>query len=368
MKLYITDCFRLVFFDSHTSSVSMDEEGGAVTIPSSSRTIALENSNDVLARVAHIVRTHVQIIVGILAFVAKIVNLIHEYGESTWAVALPAFGSHTVQVGLYENQKGTIAEVIIHVFARVADIVREGILWRIFFSPLTRKNALIISCIAMSIDPLFFYIPVIDDKNKCLGIDKRLKTAALCLRALPDATFALHAINQVFIVLGKLINQRPSSRVSEDGDFEFLFVRMLFEYINWRFPYPSHPQSGGSEHFGQRVTTLNVSLLCIIWPGYLEVFGISFLFNERYHAGINSWQYFKKYHLLNELCPSNPPSATVFNFGIFLDAIQYGITRSMHFPTKFFYCVWWGVRNLSPDLWTTRVLEICGHPPLDLFV
>lgn len=49
----------------------------------------------------------------------------------------------------------------------------------------------------MSIDPVFFYIPVIDEKNKCLGIDKRLKTVALWLRALPDAAFALQTINSV---------------------------------------------------------------------------------------------------------------------------------------------------------------------------
>ncbi|BFG28386.1 hypothetical protein CerSpe_146600 [Prunus speciosa] len=133
----------------------------------------------------------------------------------------------------------TIVEIIIHVLERVADIVgtligiivrtiiwniknviadvaefvskyfndgdrvndgrkKKGILWCIFFSSLTRKNAFIISCIAVSIDPLFFYIPVIDEKNNCLGIDKRLRTVALWLRALPDAAFALQTINSVF--------------------------------------------------------------------------------------------------------------------------------------------------------------------------
>ncbi|KAI5332259.1 hypothetical protein L3X38_022388 [Prunus dulcis] len=50
---------------------------------------------------------------------------------------------------------------------------------------------------------------------------------------------------------------------------------------------------------------------------------------------------------LDELCPVNPQNAAIFNFGIFLEAIQSGITRSENFPTKFFYCVWWGIRNLS---------------------
>ncbi|XP_020418705.1 cyclic nucleotide-gated ion channel 1-like [Prunus persica] len=393
----------------------MDEEGGEVTIPSSSRTIAPENSNDVLARVAHIVRTLVQIIVGILAFVAKIVR--------------------------------TIAEVIIHVLGRVADIVRiliqiillvrifvpkfmskffdfgdeyynhemkkKGLLWRVFFSPLTRKNAFIISCIAVSIDPLFFYIPVIDEKNKCLGIDKRLKTAALCLRALPDAAFVLHTINHVFMLLGGvLISWVPWIRVPEVGAFVFLvgilgiLVILVFSFLSILIgaflilPIPQLAivvfffKSAGSGHFGQRVTTVNVFLVMHYPARVFLIYRFSKYLKNKPKTGVQAALYFFFYVLsshvlggfwyffsiqreiscwhqfcenaiscgatdycsgstsrnitfLNELCPSNPPNATVFNFGIFLDAIQYGITRSMHFPTKFFYCVWWGVRNLS---------------------
>ncbi|BBH01288.1 cyclic nucleotide gated channel 1 [Prunus dulcis] len=291
-------------------------------------TIAPENRNDVLARVPHIVRTLVQIIVGILAFVAEIVSLIHEYR-----------GSH---VGCSTTRVWTIAEVIIEVLEDVADIVRTLV------EIIAGTLALVSSIVRFELGFKFY---VIDEKNNCLGIDKRLKIAALCLRALPDATFALHTINH---------------------------------YINWRFPYPSIPQtrntnyshqdniqggkkknmhnawklaivvfffkSGGSGHFGQRVTTVNVL------GGFWYFFSIQ--------REISCWHQFCKNAIscgatdycsgstsrnitfLNELCPSNPPSATVFNFGIFLDAIQYGITRSMHFPTKFFYCVWWGVRNL----------------------
>ncbi|CAB4307104.1 unnamed protein product [Prunus armeniaca] len=69
---------------------------------------------------------------------------------------------------------------------------------RIFFSPLTRKRIFILSCVAVSIDPLFFYIPIINEEKKCLGIDKNLRAAALCLRALPDAAFVLHTISSGF--------------------------------------------------------------------------------------------------------------------------------------------------------------------------
>lgn len=49
---------------------------------------------------------------------------------------------------------------------------------------------------------------------------------------------------------------------------------------------------------------------------------------------------------LNTSCPTvggdNPP----FDFGIFLDALNSGVVESMDFPQKFFYCFWWGLRNL----------------------
>lgn len=74
----------------------------------------------------------------------------------------------------------------------------EGPISRIFFPPLTGKRILMLLCVAVSIDPLFFYILVINNEKKCLAIDKNLRAAALCLRALPDAAFALLSISSGF--------------------------------------------------------------------------------------------------------------------------------------------------------------------------
>lgn len=38
----------------------------------------------------------------------------------------------------------------------------------------------------------------------------------------------------------------------------------------------------------------------------------------------------------------NPP----FNFGIYEQALTSGIVSSYKFVSKFFYCLWWGLRNL----------------------
>ncbi|KAL4339221.1 hypothetical protein GQ457_08G033650 [Hibiscus cannabinus] len=67
--------------------------------------------------------------------------------------------------------------------------------------------------------------------------------------------------------------------------------------------------------------------------------------------------------LLNQSCPIQTPNTTLFNFGIFLDALQSGVVESEDFLEKFFYCFWWGLQNLSSlgqNLETsTYVWEIC---------
>ncbi|KAL6132180.1 hypothetical protein ACLB2K_070563 [Fragaria x ananassa] len=53
---------------------------------------------------------------------------------------------------------------------------------------------------------------------------------------------------------------------------------------------------------------------------------------------------------LDEKCPSvSSSNTTEFNFGIFLNALESGITysNSTDFSKKFFYSFWWGLRNLS---------------------
>ncbi|XP_058095966.1 cyclic nucleotide-gated ion channel 1-like isoform X1 [Magnolia sinica] len=73
----------------------------------------------------------------------------------------------------------------------------------------------LLSCvIAVSVDPLFFYIPVIrgTGQKQCLGLDHRLEIAASVLRSFTDAFYLLHIVFQFrtgFIA--------PSSRVFGRG-------------------------------------------------------------------------------------------------------------------------------------------------------
>ncbi|XP_068328406.1 cyclic nucleotide-gated ion channel 1-like [Pyrus communis] len=57
----------------------------------------------------------------------------------------------------------------------------------------------VMSCVfAVSLDPLFFYILIIDQDNKCLQMDKKLRTIVLVLRSLTDTIFAVPFIYKIY--------------------------------------------------------------------------------------------------------------------------------------------------------------------------
>ncbi|KAI3983309.1 hypothetical protein MKX01_013376 [Papaver californicum] len=57
------------------------------------------------------------------------------------------------------------------------------------------------------------------------------------------------------------------------------------------------------------------------------------------------------------------PHNNLYQFGIYADALNLGITTSSRFFDKYFYCLWWGLKNLSSLgqnlLTSTYVGEIC---------
>ena len=54
--------------------------------------------------------------------------------------------------------------------------------------------------------------------------------------------------------------------------------------------------------------------------------------------------------MLKTSCPFTNPddikNSSVFNFGIFTDALESGVVETRDFPVKFFYCFWWALRSL----------------------
>lgn len=72
----------------------------------------------------------------------------------------------------------------------------------------------LISCIlAVSVDPLFFYLPVFSDLETCLGIDRKLATIATTFRTIVDAFYLIRMALQF-----RTAYIAPSSRVFGRGE------------------------------------------------------------------------------------------------------------------------------------------------------
>ncbi|KAK6936712.1 Ion transport domain [Dillenia turbinata] len=283
----------------------------------------------------------------------------------------------------------------------------------------------VLSCIlAVSLDPLFFYIPIIEDSRKCLSLDRKLEITASVLRCLTDIFYIIHIIFQFrtgFIA--------PPSRVFGRGVLVEDSWAIAKRYVSSYFlidilailPLPQVviliviPKLKGSESLNTKnllkfvVLFQYVPRVFRVYPLYKEVTRTSGILTETAWAGaaFNLFLYMLASHVLgafwylfsieqettcwqkacgnrtncirsslycdddqnsndsflNASCPITTPNVTLFDFGIFLPALQSGVVESKNFPEKFFYCFWWGLQNLSSlgqNLKTsTYVWEIC---------
>ncbi|KAK4801470.1 hypothetical protein SAY86_021957 [Trapa natans] len=272
------------------------------------------------------------------------------------------------------------------------------------------KIFLVLCWIALAIDPLFFYIPVIDGKMKCLDLDKKMEITACILRTVVDLLYIYHIVLQFrtgFIA--------PSSRVFGRGelvDDPFTIAkRYIFSYfivdILAIIPLPQIvvlvviPSLDGQvalitkEILKFTVYSQYVPRIIRMYPLYKQVTRTSGMITEIAwaKAAFNLFLYMLFSHVagafwylfsierkdtcwrmachrlrrdrkllycgenntandfLNTSClpiqPDGNTNSTEFNFGIFIDALQSHIVESRGFSNKFFYCFWWGLRNLS---------------------
>ncbi|XP_061989526.1 cyclic nucleotide-gated ion channel 1-like isoform X2 [Rosa rugosa] len=270
----------------------------------------------------------------------------------------------------------------------------------------SRKQMFVVSCIAVAFDPLFLYIPIVDENNKCLGIDKKLRIAALVLRSLTDIPSEIHIIHQIRRVaamkevepawwmdpveLQKLQKERRFKirRICVHIAIYFLavlpipqvtilviFSRMRDSIVYTRTPilaylvlqylvraYQIYQSCMKFKRVRRRIKAAFNFLLYILAAHVLGAFWY-FTSIER---ETSCWQQACKnipgcrhaydcsntsastnIAFLNESCPINPSNTTLFDFGIFLGALQSGNTGRLGFLTKYSYTFWWGIRNLS---------------------
>ena len=89
----------------------------------------------------------------------------------------------------------------------------------------------VISCIwAVSVDPLFFYLPVINDSINCLGIDRKLAIIVTTLRTVIDAFYLIHMALQF-----RTAYIAPSSRVFGRGELVIDPAQIAKRYLRRYF-------------------------------------------------------------------------------------------------------------------------------------
>ncbi|KAK1414020.1 hypothetical protein QVD17_29757 [Tagetes erecta] len=96
---------------------------------------------------------------------------------------------------------------------------------------LTWNKFFVVSCIlAVSVDPLFFYLPVFDQSNTCLGIDRNLAIIATTLRTIVDSFYLIHMALQF-----RTAYIAPSSRVFGRGELVINPAQIAKRYLRWYF-------------------------------------------------------------------------------------------------------------------------------------
>lgn len=126
----------------------------------------------------------------------------------------------SIQSGLEQSSRGIVSARISQNARLLTDGSKDkSTSGKRFIDPqgqfLQRWNKIfVLACVlSVSLDPLFFYVPVIDGKRRCLNIDKQLAITACILRSFTDIFYILHIIFQFhtgFIA--------PSTRVFGRGE------------------------------------------------------------------------------------------------------------------------------------------------------
>ncbi|KAJ7543909.1 hypothetical protein O6H91_09G057900 [Diphasiastrum complanatum] len=277
----------------------------------------------------------------------------------------------------------------------------------------------VMSCLAaVFIDPFFFYLPLVNDQDVCISIQRSLEIPVTVLRTITDSFYLFHMTLQfrtAFIL--------PSSQVFGRGELvddslqiakrylkrnfwvDFLAVLPLPQFFIWvAIPLMKGTMVDNTKNAlrlivlfqylprlfrlipltSQMVKTAGV-VTEAAWAGaaynlllymlashvigacwYLlaverqdtcwrknckseigcmvEYFDCGTRYNEISLAREN-WLHSSQ--VFTNCSPDLNNNTNFFNFGIYADALMNKITSNLNFVVKYFYCLWWGLRNLS---------------------
>nr|XP_023891978.1 cyclic nucleotide-gated ion channel 1-like [Quercus suber] len=269
------------------------------------------------------------------------------------------------------------------------------------------KIFVVLCVIAVSLDPLFFYIPVTSEDNKCVRLDKKLRTTAIVLRSISDIIHIVHMILQFRtgfideasqklgkpllvkdartiarryfwpyflidilvilpipqVVVSVIFSARGAKYLNTRKLMNFILLfqyvpRVLRIYLSWRELMKSARKFAKTPAW---VKGLFNFFLYVLASHVLGAFWYFFSIQREMacwdiacenhprcvHSSLNCDHSLGNYTFLNDFCPIKTPNTTLFDFGIYLEALQSGVAESTDFPQKFIQCFWWGLQNLN---------------------
>nr|XP_011469712.1 PREDICTED: cyclic nucleotide-gated ion channel 1-like isoform X2 [Fragaria vesca subsp. vesca] len=251
----------------------------------------------------------------------------------------------------------------------------------------------VISCLfAVLLDPLFLYIPLINHDVKCIGLDKKLKIAAVVFRLITDFVYIVKIIFQIYelekvtvmaiwrstYILLDILAVLPIPQVTILIYFtkmrasrslntrKFLNFLVLIQYVPRVLRIYLACKEIKNSPKGKLGLWIKGGLNFLMYIFASHILG-GFWYFFSVQRMIACWQYACRdedgckpstfncndrrtnddIKLLNDSCPINPSDETIFDFGIFLDALQSGLVGSTDYSQKLSNCFWWGLRNLS---------------------
>ncbi|XP_050260441.1 cyclic nucleotide-gated ion channel 1-like [Quercus robur] len=243
--------------------------------------------------------------------------------------------------------------------------------------------------LAVSLDPLFFYVPLIKEDKKCIGLNNVVWTIAVVSRSVVDAVFLVHFVVEYMIRRDELKNGRrhlwfimlnvlailpipqvvmPSMysvmRRTKSSNITILNSLILLQYGPrvfqiYRYWKELNREGESNNKASQRFkATWNLFLyilaghvlgafwyffstqrLAACWHKACGIHGVEISFNCDHS--------FRNLSFIDDFCRIDTPNPSTFDFGIFLEARQSGSLESTNYLPKAFYCFWWGMRNLS---------------------
>ncbi|PRQ58727.1 putative potassium channel, voltage-dependent, ERG [Rosa chinensis] len=282
-------------------------------------------------------------------------------------------------------------------------------LFRMFILDLWWDTTFVISCvIAVSLDPLFFYIPTINGEEKCLEMDTKLMIVSLVLRSFTDIIFIWDIIYQMYkaTAIANIWRSVATDFLAILPVPQVLIIVILYKhqdlgYLNVFLFIQYAPRiyrlSQSFDNLKQKRDTglwVKVAFNFFLYMLACHILGGSWFFFsvqremlcwhqtcvEKNTCGSNfkcSENSSRNVTKLVQLCPMNPPNSTVFDFGIFANPLGTSSKTPINFSTKFSYSFWWGVRNISNfgtnlvtstylgEVWFASLISVIG---LILFV